>query len=84
MADDKPKKGVAGVGTGAKTRAAISAAQKAGCSLKEIASASSRSVSVISAIKSGAIKNPPADVASDIQKGCASAVSARNEMDDHK
>ena len=78
--EEKPKKGVAGKGTGAKTRAAIAGAQKNGCSLKEIADLSDRSVSVISAIKSGAIKNPPSDVASDIQRGCASAVSARNGM----
>lgn len=82
--EDAPQKGVAGKGTGAKTREAIRTAQMAGCSLKEIADASDRSVSVISAIKAGTIKNPPSDVAGDIQKGCASAVRARNQMDDDK
>ena len=82
---DAPKKGVAGVGTGAKTRAAISEAQKNGCSLAEIGKLANRDPSVISAIKSGKIKNPPADVATDIQKGCKSAMAARNGGDEkHK
>ena len=73
----KPMKGVAGKNTGAKTRAAINSAQKKGCTLKEIGAASNRSPSVISAIKSGDIKNPPADVAAAVQKGCTKAKASK-------
>jgi len=74
-----PKKGVAGKGTGSKTRSAISGAQAKGCTLASIAKSSNRSPSVISAIKSGTIKNPPSNVASAIQKGCKKAVAAKKK-----
>ena len=63
-----PKKGVAGNKTGGKARKAIAAKKKAGSTTKQIASAAKRSESVISAIASGEIKNPPANVASNIKK----------------
>ena len=58
-----PRKGVAGKKTGATTRKAIRSAQKRGCSLKKIGKASGRSGSTISGISSGAIKNPPKNLA---------------------
>ena len=67
-----PKKGVAGKGTGPKTRAAIKAAQKKGSTIKQIASAARRDPSTISAIASGEIKNPPANLAGLIKKAKAS------------
>ena len=67
----KPVKGVAGKNTGAKTRKAINAAQKKGCTLEQIGRASNRSPDTISRIKSGDIKNPPSNVATSVQKGCA-------------
>ena len=72
-----PKKGVPGYKTGAKTRTAIRAAQSRGCTLAQIGRAARRSVSVVSAIKSGTIKNPPANVATAIQKACRSLTSRR-------
>ena len=74
-----PKKGVAGVNTGTKTRAAIRGAQSKGCSLKQIGAASNRSPGVISSIKSGTIKNPPSNVAKAVQAGCRKAVKARSK-----
>jgi len=73
----KPKKGVAGTNTGAKTRAAINTAQDKGCTIAQIAKDSNRSPSVISAIKSGTIKNPPSNVATAVQKGCKKAASSK-------
>lgn len=63
-----PKKGVAGKGTGAAARSAIRTAQAKGMSLEQIGNIANRSESVISAIKSGDIKNPPRNVASNIRK----------------
>lgn len=74
---EKPEKGIAGVGTGAKTRAAISEAQKAGCSLEEIGDLADRSPDTLSQIKSGRIKNPPSDLAKKIQDACKAAIAAR-------
>lgn len=64
---DKPKKGVAGKNTGAKTRKAIEYAENKGFTQEQIARAANRSVSVISAIKSGEIANPPSNVSSMIR-----------------
>jgi len=64
----KPKKGVAGKHTGAKTRKAISAAKKRGATTKQIARAGMRSVSTINNIASGNIKNPPRNLAAKIRK----------------
>lgn len=64
----KPKKGVAGKNTGAAARKAIITAQKKGMTLEEIGNIANRSASVISAIKTGEIKNPPRNVASNIRK----------------
>lgn len=69
----KPKKGVAGASTGTKTRRAINAAIKRGCSQEQIARSARRDSSVISDIKLGKIKNPPSNVATSIQKACAKA-----------
>ena len=63
-----PKKGVAGKNTGGKTRKAISTAKKKGSTTKQIARAAMRSESVISAISTGAIKNPPGDLEGKIGK----------------
>jgi hypothetical protein len=63
-----PKKGVPGKNTGAAARAAIRAAQRKGMTLEQIGNIANRSESVISAIKSGEIKNPPRNVASNIRK----------------
>ena len=68
MKKEKPKKGVAGDKTGAKTRKAIDKAQAKGSTNKQIARAAGRSESVISAIDIGTIKNPPADLAKKIAK----------------
>ena len=73
----KPKKGVAGVNTGGKTRKAIRAAQAKRCSIKSIAASSNRSPGVISSIKSGVIKNPPSNVAKAVQEGCKRAIKAQ-------
>lgn len=77
MASKKPMKGVAGKGTGSKTRSAISRAQNKGCSIASIAKSSNRSSSTISQIKSGTIKNPPSNLASAVQKGCKKAISKK-------
>ena len=63
-----PKKGVAGKKTGGAARKAISARTKAGSTTKQIARAANRSESTISGIKSGAIKNPPKNLAGKIRK----------------
>lgn len=72
-AKKKPMKGTVGKNTGGKTRAAIKAAQSKGCTLKQIAKGSNRSVDTISAINSGDIKNPPSNVAASIVKACKNA-----------
>jgi len=64
----KPKKGVAGNKTGAKTRKAISSKRKGGSTTKQIAKAANRHPSVINDIESGAIKNPPSNLAAKIRK----------------
>lgn len=64
----KSKKGVAGKNTGSKTRKAIKSKQKSGSTVKQIARAAMRSESVISAIKSGVIKNPPSNLSGKIRK----------------
>jgi predicted transcriptional regulator len=63
-----PKKGVAGNKTGAKTRAAIKKAESKGSTQKQIAKAAMRNPSTISDIKTGEIKNPPANLAAKISK----------------
>lgn len=78
MAKEAPKKGVAGKGTGAATRKAIADAQKAGCSLQDIASRANRSASTLSQIKAGTIFNPPADLAKTVQDACRAATAARS------
>jgi orotate phosphoribosyltransferase len=69
MAAKKPQKGVAGKNTGGAARKAIRAAEAKGKTVKQIASSARRSPSVVSAIKSGEIKNPPSNVAKNIRKG---------------
>ena len=64
----KPKKGVPGTKTGAAARKAIRAKVKSGCSLAEIGNMANRDASTISAILSGEIKNPPANLAGNVRK----------------
>lgn len=52
-------KGQPGKGTGAAARSQIRRLESAGLTQAQIGKAARRSASVISAIKSGAIKNPP-------------------------
>ena len=73
MAAKKPTKGEAGKNTGSKTRSAIKSAQDKGCTLAQIAAGSNRDASTISAIKSGKIANPPANLATAVQKACKNA-----------
>lgn len=61
-------KGVAGKGTGGAARKAIRAAKKRGCTNKDIGRAARRSPSVIGAISTGVIKNPPEGLAGRIAK----------------
>ena len=62
------KKGQAGKNTGSKTRTAIAAAKKKGCSDAEIGRAAGRSPSTIQSIRDGSIKNPPNGLAGRIRK----------------
>lgn len=71
MPPKKQKKGAVGKNTGGATRKAISAAKRKGATTKSIASASRRDTSTIEKIESGAIKNPPAGLASSIRKAKA-------------
>ena len=64
----KPKKGTAGKSTGGKARAAISKAKSQGATNESIAKAARRDASTISAIASGKIKNPPANLAGNVRK----------------
>lgn len=75
----KPKKGVAGKNTGSKTRKAIAAKKKSGSTTKQIAKAAMRSDSVISAIASGEIKNPPANLAAKISKAKTTKKKAKKK-----
>ena len=75
----KPKKGVAGKNTGGTTRKAISAKKKSGSTTKQIAKAAMRSESVISAIASGDIKNPPANLAGKIRKAKSTKKKAKKK-----
>lgn len=63
-----PMKGVAGKATGGEARKAINAKVKSGSTLKQIGRASNRSASTINQIKSGAIKNPPKNLAANVRK----------------
>lgn len=74
-----PKKGVAGKKTGAKTRKAIASKKKAGSTTKQIAKAAMRSESVISAIASGDIKNPPSNLAGKISKAKTTKKKAKKK-----
>jgi len=67
MASAKPKKGVAGVGTGPATRSAIRAAVEAGLTHEEIGNKVDRAGSIISAIKRDRIHNPPSNLAKAIR-----------------
>ena len=64
----KAKKGVAGNGTGGKARAAIARARRKGSTTAQIARAARRSPSTINSIESGEIKNPPANLATNVAK----------------
>lgn len=66
---NKPQKGVAGKGTGGKTRKEINDASKKGFTLDQIARAGMRSPDTISSIRTGDIKNPPSDLSGKIKKG---------------
>lgn len=68
MAKKKPRKGVAGKGTGGSARKAIRAAQKRGCTLSSIARSTRRDPSTIGDIASGKIKNPPRNLAGAVRK----------------
>jgi len=68
MAKKQAKKGVAGKGTGGGARKAIRAAQGRGCTVNSIASSTRRDASTISKIASGAIRNPPKNLASAVRK----------------
>jgi len=63
-----PRKGVAGKRTGGTARKAIRAKLKCGATIKSIATAAHRSPSTISGIKSGAIKNPPRNLAGNVRR----------------
>lgn len=63
-----PKKGTAGNRTGSSARSSIRAAQSRGCSVNSIARSTGRDSSTISKIASGAIKNPPRNLASNVRK----------------
>lgn len=63
-----PKKGVAGINTGEKTRKVIDRAINKGFTIKEIAQAAKRSEDVIRSIISKEIKNPPRDLVDNIKK----------------
>jgi hypothetical protein len=64
----KPKKGVAGKKTGAKTRKAIASARKKGASATSIAKAAMRDPKTIALIEKGGVKNPPSNLAGKIRK----------------
>lgn len=64
----KMKKGEEGKGTGGGVRKAIRKANKRGISNEKIARSTNRTAATISDIKSGEIKNPPAGLASSINK----------------
>lgn len=68
MAAKKPKKGVAGKNTGGAARKAIRTKEKQKLTQADIARAAMRDPSTISDIKTGKIKNPPANLAAKIRK----------------
>lgn len=66
MAAKKPKKGVAGKNTGAATRNALKG--KRSYTDKQVGRKVNRSGSTLSQIRTGSIRNPPANLAGNIRK----------------